>query len=52
MESNKKADLSIIMLDASNFLLDQDRKLVEKAKENGKAIIIAVNKMDLLDKTP
>ena len=51
LESNKIADLSVIMLDASNFLLDQDRKLIEKAKENGKAIIIAVNKMDLLDKT-
>ena len=52
LESNKKADLSIIMLDASSFLLDQDRKLVEKARENGRAIIIAVNKTDLLDKTP
>ncbi|MDA9730825.1 ribosome biogenesis GTPase Der [Gammaproteobacteria bacterium] len=51
LESNKIADLSVIMLDASNFLLDQDRKLIEKAKENGKAIIVAVNKMDLLDKT-
>ena len=51
LESNKIADLSVIMLDASNFLLDQDRKLIEKAKENGKAIIIAVNKMDLLDRT-
>ena len=51
LESNKIADLSVIMLDASNFLLDQDRKLIEKAKENGKAIIIAVNKMDLLDNT-
>ena len=39
------------MLDASSFLLDQDRKLVEKARENGRAIIIAVNKTDLLDKT-
>ena len=51
LESNKKADLSIIMLDASSFLLDQDRKLVEKARENGRAIIIAINKTDLLDKT-
>ena len=51
LESNKKADLSIIMLDASSFLLDQDRKLLEKARENGKAIIIAINKTDLLDKT-
>ena len=49
LESNKIADLSVIMLDASNFLLDQDRKLIEKARENGKAIIIAVNKVDLLD---
>ena len=38
------------MLDASSFLLDQDRKLVEKARENGRAIIIAINKTDLLDK--
>ena len=51
LQSNKIADLSVIMLDASNFLLDQDRKLIEKARENGKAIIIAVNKVDLLDKT-
>ena len=51
LESNKKADLSIIMFDASSFLLDQDRKLLEKARENGKAIIIAINKTDLLDKT-
>ena len=51
LESNKKADLSIIMFDASSFLLDQDRKLVEKARENGRAIIIAVNKTDLLDKS-
>ena len=51
LESNKKADLSIIMFDASSFLLDQDRKLVEKAREYGRAIIIAVNKTDLLDKT-
>ena len=51
LESNKKADLSIMMLDASSFLLDQDRKLVEKARENGRAMIIAINKTDLLDKT-
>ncbi|RPG42791.1 MAG: ribosome biogenesis GTPase Der [Gammaproteobacteria bacterium TMED112] len=51
LESNKIADLSIIMLDASSFLLDQDKKLLEKARDNGRAIIIAVNKTDLLDKT-
>ena len=50
LESNQIADLSIIMLDASSFLLDQDRKLIERARENGKAIVIAINKSDLLDK--
>lgn len=50
LESNLNADLSIIMLDASSFLLDQDRKLIEKARDNGRAIVIAVNKTDLLDK--
>ena len=50
LESNVNADLAIIMLDASSFLLDQDRKLIEKARDNGRAIIIVVNKTDLLDK--
>lgn len=50
LESNLNADLAIIMLDASSFLLDQDRKLIEKARDNGRAIIIVVNKADLLDK--
>tara|TARA_B100000035_G_scaffold213962_1_gene183367 strand:- start:6 stop:1316 length:1311 start_codon:yes stop_codon:yes gene_type:complete len=50
LESNLNADLSIIMLDASSFLLDQDRKLIERARDNGRAIVIAVNKTDLLDK--
>ena len=39
LESNKIADLSIIMLDASSFLLDQDRKLLEKARDNGLSLI-------------
>ena len=50
LESNLNADLAIIMLDASSFLLDQDRKLIEKARDNGRAIIVVVNKTDLLDK--
>ena len=50
LESNLNADLAIIMLDASSFLLDQDRKLIEKARDNGREIIIVVNKTDLLDK--
>lgn len=50
LESNLNADLAIIMLDSSSFLLDQDRKLIEKARDNGRAIIIVVNKTDLLDK--
>ena len=50
LESNKRADLSILMLDASSFLLDQDRKLIEKARDTGKAIVVAVNKTDLLSR--
>ena len=50
LESNLNADLAIIMLDALSFLLDQDRKLIEKARDNGRAIIVVVNKTDLLDK--
>ena len=49
LEAIKKSDLSILMLDAKKPFLDQDKKLLEKAREVGKAIVIAINKSDLIN---
>ena len=38
------------MLDATNFLVEQDMKLIEKAKEIGRSMVIVVNKIDLITK--
>ncbi len=44
----EKSDLCLFLLDPNDMLSDQDFTLLSKAKDIGKAIIIAVNKADLL----
>ncbi len=44
----EKSDLCLFLLDPKDMLSDQDFTLLSKAKDIGKAIIIAVNKADLL----
>ena len=48
LDSIEKSDLTILMLDATNFLTEQDMKLIEKAKEIGRSMVIVVNKIDLI----
>jgi len=48
LDSIEKSDLTILMLDATNFLAEQDMKLIEKAKEIGRSMVIVVNKIDLI----
>ncbi len=48
LDSIEKSDLTILMLDATNFLVEQDMKLIEKAKEIGRSMVIVVNKIDLI----
>ena len=48
LDSIEKSDL--LMLDATNFLVEQDMKLIEKAKEIGRSMVIVVNKIDLMTK--
>ena len=50
LDSIEKSDLTLLMLDATNFLLEQDMKLIEKAKEIGRSMVIVVNKIDLVTK--
>ncbi|MEI7474661.1 MAG: ribosome biogenesis GTPase Der [bacterium] len=48
----KSADVTLLMVDALEGLTDQDKKIINLSTEHGRAIIIAVNKWDLVeDKT-
>lgn len=46
----ERADVVIIMIDATEGITEQDTKIAGFAHNNGKAAIIAVNKWDLVDK--
>ena len=46
----EKADVVIVMIDATEGVTEQDAKIAGIAHERGKGIIIAVNKWDAIDK--
>ncbi len=46
----ERADVCIIMIDATESITEQDTKIAGYVHEQGKACIIAVNKWDLVDK--
>lgn len=46
----ERADVCILVIDASEGITEQDEKIAGIAHEAGKATIIAVNKWDLIDK--
>ncbi len=46
----ERADVCVIMIDASDGFTEQDSKVAGLALESGKACIIAVNKWDLVEK--
>ncbi len=46
----EKADVVILVIDAVEMVTDQDKRIAGYAQENGKGIIIAVNKWDLIKK--
>lgn len=43
-------DVAVVVLDASEGLTDQDEKIAGLAHEQGKGLVIAVNKWDLVEK--
>lgn len=45
-----RADVCILMIDATEGVTEQDTKIAGYAHESGKGIIIAINKWDLIDK--
>lgn len=47
----ERADVCVMMIDATTGFTDQDSKIAGYAHEQGKASIIAVNKWDLIEKS-
>lgn len=45
-----KSDVAVIVIDAREGITDQDEKIAGYAHEKGKAMIIAINKWDLINK--
>ena len=46
----ERADLVVVMIDASEGVTEQDAKIAGIAHEKGKGVIIAVNKWDAIEK--
>lgn len=46
----ERADVCIVMIDATEGVTEQDTKIAGLAHEAGKAVVIAVNKWDLVEK--
>ena len=46
----ERADVVLVVLDATDFLAEQDKKVAGIAHEAGKAVILVVNKWDLVEK--
>jgi GTP-binding protein len=46
----EECDVAVILVDASDGLVAQDTRIVQEAEEQGKGIIIAINKWDLVEK--
>jgi len=45
-----RADVAILMIDAEEGVTEQDTKVAGIAHESGKAVIVAINKWDLIEK--
>ena len=50
VKSIKRADVCVLMLDATELLTDQDKRVAGLIYEERKPIILAVNKWDLIEK--
>lgn len=46
----ERCDVAVVMIDAVTGITEQDAKIAGMAHENGKGLIIAVNKWDLVEK--
>jgi GTP-binding protein len=51
LRSISEADIVIYMVDATQGIQHQDRRLIDISLEKGKSVIVCLNKMDLMSKT-
>lgn len=49
VQAFKRADAAVMVLDGSEGVVEQDMRLMQLAQEEGCALLVAVNKLDLLD---
>ena len=45
-----RSDIVVLVLDATDGVTEQDKKIVGYAHESGKGLVIVVNKWDLIEK--
>jgi len=50
LKAVERSDVSLTMLDATEGLADQDKKIAGFVHESGKALILVINKWDLIEK--
>ena len=50
MNAVERSDIAVLLIDATEGVTEQDTKVIGFAKEQNKALIIAVNKWDLIVK--
>lgn len=48
----ERADVVVLVLDAGDPLVEQDQEIARYTQERGRALVIAVNKWDLVSQTP
>ena len=46
----QRCDIAVVLIDATELLTDQDKKILKMAIDLGKGIVLAVNKWDLIEK--
>lgn len=51
LRSIRRADVVVLLIDATEGLTDQDIRIIEEAVRHGKGIVLAVNKWDLVKRT-
>ncbi|MGM0471173.1 MAG: ribosome biogenesis GTPase Der [Bacillota bacterium] len=50
LQAIDRSDIALMMIDATEGITRQDKKIAGYAKEEGKAMVLVVNKWDLIDK--
>ncbi len=50
INSLRRCDVAIVLIDATDGITDQDKKIIKNALDEGKGLVIGVNKWDLVEK--